>query len=347
VATLKQVVEINPDNVRALEALAELYRSRGETALFFATLKQLFTLPEVELERKIERFEALALNTNFYRAHFFEMGELASTIVTTHRGAAEAVELYADHAVRSGDPDGALTILKGFLTPAGGSEKAPPKSLFLKAIEIEAYLERPDSVALWSDRALKSYPAQIDIYMLRSGALQYLKRPKEAQKTLKQALRVATTDSLRSEVWGAIGTLWHEVGNNKKTFAAYEKALVFSANNALVLNNYAYFLALEGRDLDRALGMAQRAVRLQENFASYLDTYAWVLYKIGDYAEARRVMQQALPLDRDNSAELLMHYGDILWALDEKFMASVYWKRARDAGWEPVAEIEERLARIK
>jgi tetratricopeptide (TPR) repeat protein len=356
VAMLKQVLDINPDNVDALEALAEIYRVEGEPALQLSALKQLFSLPEVDLKKKIERFEALALNTNFYRAHFFEMGELALTIVTTHPGQPEAVELYADHAVRGGDAEGALTMLKGQLArgklTGGGSRQADGEadnsqtlSAFMKVIEIEAYLKRPDSLALWSDRALKVYPDRIDIYMLRSGALQYMGRNKEARKSLSGALKVAQTDSLRSEVWGAIGTLWHEEGNNKKTFAAYDKALAFGSNNALVLNNYAYFLAEEGRDLDRALGMAQRAVKLQENFATYLDTYAWVLFKTGDAAGARRVMQQALPLDRDNSAELLMHYGDILWALNEKFMASVYWKRARDAGWQPVAEIEERLSR--
>jgi hypothetical protein len=58
-------------------------------------------------------------------------------------------------------------------------------------------------------------------------------------------------------------------------------------------------------------------------------------------------MQQALALDREGNPELMIHYGDILWALGEEFMASVYWKRARDAGWEPVAEIEERLGRVK
>ncbi len=56
-------------------------------------------------------------------------------------------------------------------------------------------------------------------------------------------------------------------------------------------------------------------------------------------------MQLALPLDSEQNPELMMHYGDILWALDEKFMASVYWKKARDAGWEPASEIEERLTR--
>ncbi len=340
--TLKQVIEINPDNAEALGALADLYFSRGQSTLYMATLRQLFTLPGVTLDTKIDRFETLALNTGFYRNHFFEMGQLSLSLMTGYPGDPRVVELYADHTVRGGDPEGALTTIKNRL-----DRPDPTLGLYMKAIEIEAWLDRSDSVALWSDRALAHYPGEIQIYLLRSSALQYMDRPREAQKTLTQALRVAATDSLRSEIHGAIGTLWHEEGNLRKTFAAYEKALQYNSSNALVLNNYAYFLALEGRELDRALGMAQRAVRLQEGNSSYLDTYAWVLYKLGDYAEARRVMQQALPLDREQNAELMIHYGDILWALGEKFMASVYWKRAREAGWEPDSDIEERLARIE
>jgi tetratricopeptide (TPR) repeat protein len=341
-AMLREVVAINPDNDRALGALAELYYSRGQMAPYFATMGQYFSLRGVPPERKKEILETLTANTNLYRNHFFEVGGLALSLVTGYPGDHEAVELYADHAVRGGDAEGALVILKSAL-----SRPEPALSTLLKTIEIEAWLERPDSVAVWSDRALTLYPGEVQIYLLRASALQYLKRPREAQKTLARALRVAPTDSLRSEIYGSIGTLWHEEGNLKKTFEAYERALEYNSDNALVLNNYAYFLALEDKQLDRALGMAQRATKLQENFATYLDTYAWVLYKTGDYTEARRVMGRALALDRDGSTELMMHYGDILWALDEKFMASVYWKRARDAGWEPASEIEERLKRME
>jgi tetratricopeptide (TPR) repeat protein len=342
VAMLRQVVEINPDNEKALTALVDLYQARGQTSLSLAALRQLFTLPGVPLDRKIERFEILSQNTNLYRNHFFEIGGLALTLVTEYPGEARVVELYADHAVRGGDAEGALRTIKSRLERAD-----PTVGLYMKAIEIEAYLQRPDSVTLWSERALRSFPDEIRIYLLRASALQYMKRPREAHKTLSAALRVAPTDSLRSEIHGAMGTLWHEEGNDKKTFAAYEKALACNSDNALVLNNYAYFLTITGRQLDRALGMAQRAVKLQPGMASYLDTYAWVLFKTGDAPEARRVMQQALPLDREQSAELMFHYGDILWALDERFMATIYWKKARDAGWEPVAEIEERLSRVE
>jgi hypothetical protein len=56
-------------------------------------------------------------------------------------------------------------------------------------------------------------------------------------------------------------------------------------------------------------------------------------------------MGQALPLDREKNPELLIHYGDILWALGEDFMATLYWKRALEAGYQPIADIEQRLSR--
>ncbi len=188
--TLKQVVEINPDNAEALDSLAELYRSRGQSALYMATLRQLFTLPGVPLETKIDRFETMARNTSFYRNHYFEMGQLALTLMGGYPGEASVVELYADHAARGGETEAALTTIKNRL-----ARPVPTPGLYMKAIEIEAWMGRSDSVAVWSDRALEHFPGEINIYLLRSSALQYMGRAREAQKTLSRALRVATTDS--------------------------------------------------------------------------------------------------------------------------------------------------------
>jgi Tfp pilus assembly protein PilF len=110
----------------------------------------------------------------------------------------------------------------------------------------------------------------------------------------------------------------------------------------MVLNNYAYFLSLEGRNLERALTMVSHAIALSENNSTFLDTMAWVLYKLGRYAEAKKYMQQALSLDRSRSAELALHYGDILHALGEDFMAKTYWRKALERGAKK-EEIEKRF----
>ena len=94
--------------------------------------------------------------------------------------------------------------------------------------------------------------------------------------------------------------------------------------------------------MERALTMISRALALSQNNSTYLDTMAWVLYKLGRYDEAKKYMQQALSLDRHRSAELALHYGDILHALGEEFMAKTYWRKALERGADK-EEIERRF----
>ena len=128
----------------------------------------------------------------------------------------------------------------------------------------------------------------------------------------------------------------------KSCYDAYERSLRYHGDNALVLNNYAYFLSIDGVQLDRALAMAQRAVELTGNNPTYLDTRAWVLFRSGRTAEAKKIMQQAIALDGHASTELLVHYGDILHALHENFLAESYWRKALEKGYD-ADEIARRI----
>ena len=74
----------------------------------------------------------------------------------------------------------------------------------------------------------------------------------------------------------------------KRCYSAYERSLRYDPDNTMVLNNYAYFLSVEGRDLERALAMASRVVALEDDNPTYLDTHAWVLHKLGRTDEPRR-----------------------------------------------------------
>ena len=57
-------------------------------------------------------------------------------------------------------------------------------------------------------------------------------------------------------------------------------------------------------------------------------------------------MRQALTISSQRDASLLCHYGDILWALGEKFMAETYWKKAIERGYDS-REMEAHIAEIK
>jgi Tfp pilus assembly protein PilF len=112
-------------------------------------------------------------------------------------------------------------------------------------------------------------------------------------------------------------------------YAAYDLALKYNGENINVLNNYSYFLALEGIRLDQAERMMSIVIRKQPDVATYLDTYAWVYFRLGNFSLAKFYQKRALTCEGEQpSATLLEHYGDILYGSGETEEAMEYWKRA-------------------
>ena len=101
-------------------------------------------------------------------------------------------------------------------------------------------------------------------------------------------------------------------------------------SNILVLNNYAYYLSEEGCELDKAEQMSLRAIKAEPDNATYLDTYAWILYKQKRYAEAWEYIDKALSSDSQPSDVLYEHAGDIQYQLGDVLRALDYWNRALD-----------------
>ena len=124
----------------------------------------------------------------------------------------------------------------------------------------------------------------------------------------------------------------------------YEKALSYNASNIPVLNNYSYFLAMEGRDLDKAERMSAQAVKAEPDNATYLDTYAWIFFKQGNYSLARIYLQNALDKTKE---ELFEHCGDILFMLGEVDEAVTYWQKALEAGSESAELLQKKIKNKK
>jgi tetratricopeptide (TPR) repeat protein len=221
-------------------------------------------------------------------------------------------------------------------------QKEPTLDDFSNIISIESDFGRLDSVAHYANLALKRFPQDINLLRLRSYVAQEHKKYEEAIDWMKEALKYASKDEERGEIWTSIGIIENKRGDKKRCYKAYEKALKYNPENSTVLNNLAYEYSLEGRNLDKALDMVERALELSANSPTYLDTKAWVLYKLGRYAEAKKVMQYAISLDRSKSPEHALHYGDILHALGEEFMAKTYWRKALERGANK-EEIERRF----
>lgn len=158
----------------------------------------------------------------------------------------------------------------------------------------------------------------------------------KALETYQEGLKVIPKENrvLISNFYGQIGDLYYQMGNMEETYKAYDQALKYNENNAFVLNNYSYFLTLDKKDLKKAERMAALCIKLEPNNATYLDTYAWVFFMQGNYTLAKIYIENALSKDTENSAELVDHYGDILFMTGDKEKAVEQWKKAKEMGKE-------------
>lgn len=128
-----------------------------------------------------------------------------------------------------------------------------------------------------------------------------------------------------------LGDMYYAAGELDKTFRAYDNALFFYSSNPMTLNNYAYFLAENGGDLDRAMEMSRKAIDQEPENDIYLDTFAWILFKRKDYAGALDYQKKAVGLSEENgepASEYYHHFGDILFMNHMPAEALENWRKA-------------------
>ena len=126
-----------------------------------------------------------------------------------------------------------------------------------------------------------------------------------------------------------MGDAYHSKGDAKGAYKAYEKALKLNPDYAPVLNNYAYYLSLEGKKLSKAYKMSKKTVEAEPDNATYLDTFAWILHLQGKDLEAKPFFKHAMLYGGKDSAVILEHYAVVLEALGEADAAKVYRNMAK------------------
>lgn len=337
---LRKAQALNPEGVDVMLSLANYYRVKGEADQFFNTTRRILQSDAMAPDKKVLLFKDITRDRDFYGAHYFQISSLAQTLMLKYPTDYQVVDLYAGNLLMGGQTEDGLNVYKRYLSDT--TSFVEPFDMILSG---EAFLGRTDSVDKYSLMAIAKFPDNPDLHLRRGSALVFMKRYDEALATYETALKMANTDSLKSVVHCSIGDLYHELGKSRQCFANYDKALRFDPDNVLTLNNYAYFLSLEEKELDKALEMAERVMKLEPGNSTYIDTYGWVLYKLGRYEEAKKVVQQAISLDTTASKELLVHYGDILYELDDHFMARYYWQKALEAGYD-ARQVEERMSKL-
>lgn len=212
---------------------------------------------------------------------------------------------------------------------------------WLKLLQINTLEKNYQAMLETTAKAIVEMPTTPAWYFYRGIAHYQLNDFENALLTYKAGLPYIAKNqaNITGDFYAQIADVNYKLQRKDSAFYYYEKALVANPRNTMVMNNYAYYLSLEKKDLNKAEKMSAKTVELEPKNSTFLDTYAWILYQQGSYSLARFYIERAvdnLPKGEDHSV-VLDHCGDIYWMngkanKDYETKALQMWQKAYDAG---------------
>ena len=193
--------------------------------------------------------------------------------------------------------------------------------------------EDRDKVIALCKEARQYNPDEMAFYYYQGIAYYQNNQLDEALDAFQNGIGVITQQSdpaIVSDFYAVMGDIMHQKGMDREAYAAYDSCLQWKDDNIACLNNDAYYLSIKGEQLDKAEQMSYRTIKAEPKNATYLDTYAWILFMQKRYSEARIYIDQTLQNDSDTSAVLLEHAGDIYYHVGDTDKALVFWQQSLD-----------------
>jgi len=320
---------LNLDSLNGLVnlSLADFYRIQQDLNKSFYHLRMAYKSPDIDVDTKIKMLITLTGYTQNNQMLSHEIDSLLAILTNVYPNNAKVLTLQADLLLRSNKPKEAYDKLYK-ITLLDASRYI----IWEQMLMIEYTQSLWDSLYLHSNKAIEYFPDQTNLYYFKAIAAQQLSKLQEADEALNYAesLPIQNKD-LETEIYALHGEILHALGKNQQSDQALEKVLQIDKNNKIVLNNYSYYLSLRSDSLDKAERMSLICIELEPNNPTFLDTYAWVLYKQNKLDKALEYIKKAYLLQKNN-ATIIEHYGDILYKTGNIEQALEMWNEAYKTG---------------
>jgi tetratricopeptide (TPR) repeat protein len=321
---LIKLAENDPTNGNAHLALAQYYDRKGNRNLSYSELNKAFVCDDVTIDTKLK------IILNMYELQYkldVEMYDLINILIEKNPNEARVYTVRGDFYLKDQKIQEALQDFKQALI------YDQSKFIIWEQVLIMEY-QNQDYASLYkiSNNCLTFYPAIAKVYLFCGISAIQLKKHEEAIEKLTTGIDLVANDNpLKSEMHAQLGDAYFALKKTKEGKDNYEKALKLEPKNILFKNNYAYRLALENTDLDKAESLIQQVLENNPNEAHFIDTYGYVLFQQKKYTEALKQFEKALSLNL-NDKHIVEHYGDALFKTGKVNEAINQWKKAKDLG---------------
>ena len=313
----------------SLSSLSNLYLLTNRDSLYCESVERLLKSEKVDTEQRISTlFEYVGYKEKTDTAYSMRF---LQELMQLPYDRLEVSEVYAQYLLyRKESPEVIKPVLDSII-----SMDPENRSAMLQLLVYAIESDNREEVITRCDNAILYIPDMLELYYYKGMATYLLERKEEATEILQQGLgrrNEECSTELISTVFSLMGEIYHELDDLDRCTQAYDSALLYNPSDISVLNNYAYYLALEGKELERALEMSARTIEMDPDNAIYVDTYAWLLFCLERYEEARAYADKLIGLNSEMSAVEYHHCGDIFSKCGDMQRAVECWMAAQRLG---------------
>ena len=328
----QKVLAAEPDNPMAIFSMASYYKQTGQEGLYQQQLDTLLLNKKVTPDTKVNVMRQMIVENEQADKDSTQIIALFDRIMKQEQDDPQIPMLYAQYLLSKNMEAESVPVLEQVVD-------LDPTNIAARLMLVGTAVRKEDykQIIKVCEPGIEATPDALEFYYYLAIAYNQAEQPDSVVSICKRALEHTTADSKKevvSDFYSILGDMYHTQKQMKEAYAAYDSALVYNPSNIGALNNYAYYLSVERRDLDKAEEMSYKTVKAEPNNATYLDTYAWILFEKGNYAEARIYIDNAMKSDDEKSDVIVEHCGDIYYMTGDVDGALSYWKKALEMGSE-------------
>lgn len=319
-----------PKNGTAQLSYSEFLRKQKNYDGALEFLEKAYVNDDLDIESKIESCVSYMSNPEEFEKYHDRIGKLVDTLYYKYGGNVKIKTLYADYLLRTEKRDEAEVMLNQIIEEEKSNFLVWQELIFI--LNERGEYEKMMNIA---EKALTYFKEAPDLYLYKAIAESQTGKYKNAVNTIQSGLQKADNNpNVKMQLEILLAETYNDMNLYNKSDELFEEILKKDPNNTIVLNNYAYYLSLRGKDLEKALIYSKKAITAEPENFTYIDTYAWILYRMKRYKEALKYIEDAVKLGGDKDSDIIDHLGDILFMNGRVDEAVNAWKKAIDNGGE-------------
>ena len=326
-AILQDVLREEPDNTKAQNALRNYYISNEEKEQADSLTRCILLNAKTPLEDKINHLRQLIGESEQNGGDSTLVLQLFDEMLEQPDVDADIAEFRAAYMDLKKMPRDTVAQAYEYVL-----QLAPDRASARLHLVQQAWEDDDDQRIIDLCQAARQYnPDEMAFYYYQGMAYYRQENHDGALEAFKNGISVIDNSSspeIVSDFYAVMGDLLFMRQQKKEAFAAYDSCLQWNADNIGCLNNYAYYLSLKNDRLKEAEEMSYKTIKAEPDNATYLDTYAWILFMEERYAEAKVYIEQALKNDENVGAVVTEHAGDIYAMNGETERAVELWQQA-------------------